>query len=58
MKRVVITKTVGEMIGKALEDGLLLIPAGGNVIRFIPPLMVEEEQIDLMIEKLEQVLKG
>jgi acetylornithine/N-succinyldiaminopimelate aminotransferase len=36
----------------------VLISAGTNVIRFVPPLVIEKEHVDEMVEKLEAVLKG
>ncbi|MDD5823217.1 MAG: aspartate aminotransferase family protein [Firmicutes bacterium] len=42
----------GLVIGKALENGLLLINAGPEAIRFIPPLIITEAQVDEMIEIL------
>ena len=47
---------VGEIINKALEKGLLLINAGTNVIRFIPPLVITKENVDEMISILESCL--
>ena len=47
---------VGEVSKKALEAGLLVISAGGNVLRMIPPLIVEKEHIDEMAEILKKVL--
>lgn len=47
---------VGEVSKKALENGLLVISAGGNVLRMIPPLIVEKEHIDEMAEILKKVL--
>ena len=44
------------MTKKALEEGLLIISAGQNVLRVIPPLIVEKEHIDEMIEKLKKAL--
>lgn len=48
------TIPVGPVITKALENGLLMISAGSNIIRFVPPLITEKVHIDEMIEKLEQ----
>lgn len=47
---------VGEIINKAMEKGLLLINAGTNVIRFIPPLIVSKENVDDMIKILIEAL--
>lgn len=53
---VVTTKPVGEIISKALEEGLLIISAGSDVLRFVPPLVIEKEHVDEMIEKLDHTL--
>ena len=47
-------KPVGEVVTKAIENGLLVISAGSNVLRLVPPLVITEEDIDEMIEKLEK----
>ena len=49
---VVKERPVGEIVGKALENGLVVISAGGNVLRMLPPLVIEKEHVDEMIEKL------
>ena len=41
---------VNEIINRAIEKGLLLINAGTNIIRFIPPLIVSKADVDNMIE--------
>lgn len=46
-------RPVGAIVKKALENGLIVISAGSNVIRFVPPLVITKENIDEMIEKLE-----
>ena len=53
---VVTTKPVGEITSKALEEGLLIISAGSDVLRFVPPLVIEKEHVDEMIEKLDHTL--
>lgn len=47
-------RPVGEIVSKALENGLVVLSAGNNVIRLVPPLVIEKEHIDEMIEKLER----
>ena len=47
-------KPVGEVIGRAIENGLLVISAGGNVLRMVPPLVIGRDDVDEMIEKLEK----
>lgn len=49
---------VGEVSKKAIQKGLVVITAGGNVLRFLPPLIIEEEHIDEMIRILDGVLAG
>lgn len=41
---------VNEIINGAIQKGLLLINAGANIIRFIPPLIVSKADVDNMIE--------
>lgn len=48
---------VGEVASKALEEGLVIITAGSDVVRFVPPLVIEERHVDEMAEKLDRVLK-
>ena len=49
-------KPVGEVVTKAIENGLLVISAGSNVLRLVPPLVITEADIDEMMEKLEKSL--
>ena len=53
---VVCTKKVGEVSARALEHGLIVITAGSDVLRFVPPLVIEECHVDEMIEKLSACL--
>lgn len=39
---------VSEIINRALEKGLVLINAGPNIIRFVPPLIITKENVDEM----------
>lgn len=50
---VVAGRPVGEIVTKALENGLIVISAGNDVLRFVPPLIITEHDIDEMVEKLE-----
>lgn len=47
-------RPVGEIINRCLLNGLVLITAGSNVLRFVPPLIITKEDVDCMVEKLEQ----
>lgn len=46
-----------EVISSALEKGLLLISAGSDVIRFVPPLIITEKEVDEMIRILDEILE-
>lgn len=55
MQGLVVTgRPVGEIVTKALENGLIVISAGSDVLRFVPPLVIAENDIDEMVEKLEK----
>lgn len=56
MQGLELTIPVGEVSSKALEQGLILITAGSNVLRFVPPLVIEKEHVDEMVLKLKSVL--
>ncbi len=54
MQGLVLNKEAGPVIEKAMEEGLIVISAGTNVLRLLPPLIINEEQIDEMFEKLKR----
>ena len=56
MQGIALTKPVAEVNSRVIEEGLLVIQAHGNVLRFVPPLIVEEKHIDEMIDKLRRAL--
>lgn len=49
-------RPVGNLINRALEQGLLLISAGSSTIRFAPPLIITEKHVDEMIRILDDLL--
>ena len=49
-------KPVGEVVNQAMSNGLLAISAGSDVLRFVPPLVITECDIDVMIQKLKKSL--
>ena len=53
MQGLVFTCPVAPYIQKALDAGLVLINAGANIIRFIPPLIINEGHVDEMIAILD-----
>ena len=60
MQGLVFKVPVGPVINKALEKGLILINAGTDIIRFVPPLVITKEDVDQMIgiltESIDEVL--
>ncbi|MBQ2100186.1 MAG: aspartate aminotransferase family protein [Lachnospiraceae bacterium] len=57
MQGLLFDKPVGPIINRAIEKGLLLINAGANIIRFVPPLVIRESHVDQMIEILEECIE-
>lgn len=57
MQGLVFDKPVGPVIVKAMEKGLILINAGTDVIRFLPPLIIEKEDVDTMTAILREAIK-
>lgn len=57
MQGLVFDRPVGEVIQRALENGLILINAGPDIIRFVPPLIISKEDVDAMTGILEKSLE-
>lgn len=47
-----LTLDVSGVIEKGYEHGLLMVNAGTNVIRFVPPLIIEKSNVDDLVGKL------
>lgn len=58
MQGLVCKGAVGEVINKALDNGLILISAGTNVIRLVPPLVITKKNVDEMIGILKKCLQA
>jgi len=58
MQGLVFDRPVADIITKALDQGLVLINAGTNIIRFLPPLIITEQHVDDMITKLRKSLEN
>lgn len=56
MQGLVFSVPVGDIIARALEKGLILINAGTNIIRFVPPLVIIREHVDEMLAVLTECL--
>ena len=46
----------GEVINKALDKGLVVISAGSDVLRMLPPLVITKENVDEMVDILRKCL--
>ena len=57
MQGLVFDKPVGGIITKALSKGLILINAGTDIIRFVPPLVITKENVDEMVKILRSCLE-
>ncbi len=56
MQGLELTIPAGDIILKALDKGLILITAGQNIIRFVPPLVITEANVDEMVAILDNIL--
>ena len=45
-----------DIVQACIDKGLLLVPAGPKVVRFVPPLVVTEEQVDYAVRTFEKGL--
>ena len=57
MQGLVFDRPVGDIINKALKKGLILINAGAEIIRFVPPLVITKKDVDDMIKILGSCLE-
>jgi acetylornithine/N-succinyldiaminopimelate aminotransferase len=57
MQGLVFSVPVGTVVEKALEQGLIVISAGKNVVRLVPPLIITEENVDEMVVKLKAAIE-
>lgn len=48
---------VGDIVKKCLSEGLVVLSAGGNVLRLLPPLVITKEDIDKAIDIIVKVLQ-
>lgn len=57
MQGLVFNRAVGDIIVKAMDKGLVLINAGTDIIRFVPPLVITKENVDSMISILRESIR-
>jgi acetylornithine/N-succinyldiaminopimelate aminotransferase len=53
MQGIVCKGPVKDIIAKAMDNGLILINAGSDIIRILPPLVITEKEIDEMFSILD-----
>jgi len=46
----------GQIVAAAMEEGLLLVGAGSNVVRFVPPLIITEDEMNEALNKFEKAV--
>lgn len=56
MQGVVTSKNAADISAKALEKGLIVITAGADVVRILPPLVITRADVDEMAEKFMDAL--
>jgi len=47
----------GKITLKAEDKGLLVVPAGGNVVRIVPPLVISRREINILLDKLNSIFE-
>lgn len=48
----------GEVVSEAIKEGLILVSAGTNIIRFVPPLVIEKEHADEAFNILDKIFSS
>lgn len=50
-------RPVKDIVQKCLDHGLIVVTAGANVVRMLPPLIIEKEHVDEMTAILDQAIQ-
>lgn len=50
-------ETLGKIVSKAFNEGVLLLKSGRSTLRFLPPLTITKEEINLGLKRLENAIK-
>ncbi|QLE43069.1 aspartate aminotransferase family protein [Nostoc sp. C052] len=51
-----IALTAGDVVNAAIKEGLLLVPAGPKVVRFVPPLIVTEAEVNTALQSVDKAI--
>ena len=46
------------LVSRALDEGLLLNATGAHTLRFLPPLVCQESDVDIMVERLANLINN
>lgn len=57
MQGLVLKQEVKPIVNELFDDGVIVVTAGANVIRMLPPFVIEEKDVDEFIDKLKNILK-
>ena len=48
----------GDIVAEARNHGLIILVAGPNVVRLLPPLTMTRAEIDILVERLMKTLEA
>ncbi|MEH2157291.1 aspartate aminotransferase family protein [Nostoc sp.] len=48
--------TAADVVNAAIKEGVLLVPAGPKVVRFVPPLIVTEAEVNTALQAVDQAI--
>jgi acetylornithine/succinyldiaminopimelate/putrescine aminotransferase len=48
---------VAPLVNKAYEKGVILVSAGANVLRFVPPLVITRQEIERAVQVVGEILQ-
>ncbi|MEH2269071.1 MAG: aspartate aminotransferase family protein [Nostoc sp.] len=48
--------TAADVVNAAIKEGVLLVPAGPKVVRFVPPLIVTEAEVNIALQAVDQAI--
>jgi acetylornithine/succinyldiaminopimelate/putrescine aminotransferase len=51
-----VTDPAKDVVGRALEQGLMIVSAGDHTLRLLPPLVMSREDLKIGVEKLEAAI--
>ncbi|MEH2056761.1 MAG: aspartate aminotransferase family protein [Nostoc sp.] len=50
--------TAADVVNAAIKEGVLLVPAGPKVVRFVPPLIVTEAEVNTALQAVDQAMSN